>query len=156
MTSRTQQLRVRPRRGEDYWAIPESLRLVPSWYLTESTNVPLSDKRFAPMRRYSPVTLLEIISQENDEYSDYYTAYTAFQDHLHWFSGLGFKIRPRFLLLIIRHGFHLSGGSFFKDLRDSLKLLNGYFERGPLIGDIQGILWSQETSRPGIVNLCWH
>lgn len=134
---------IRPHRGAPYSRVPESLRAAPIWYLTEPPRAPTPRGGFAAKRRLSPVSLTALGDSKDPACSDFYVAFEALDSHRHWFDGLGIQICQPWCLVIFQYAFQ-SGGKVYNDLAQIIKELGGYFERGPLDTDAQGVLWSPE------------
>ena len=121
--------------------MPPFLKNLRIWCVTEHSCEPTSYCRVPAKGRLSPITLSNLRPDRHEDYSDYRTATQAVEEHPHWLGGVGIRVLPPLLVIVVRYCFQPSG-KLDKSVRELMKGLSGYWERSPLREDVWGVIWS--------------
>jgi|SRR5665213_13074 len=128
--------------------IPKCLRYASIWFVTEPRGDPGS-MSFVP---YSAVTLAPLRYDRPEDYIILDWAVEAFETHLHWLDGCGFRVRNVWKVLVIQNCL-TPAGNVTGGVREVIRRLGGFWESTRDGKSIQGILWSpqRQDSRGGVI-----
>jgi hypothetical protein len=128
--------------------IPECLRTIPIWFLSEPYEEPGS----AYFNRYSATTLAPLRYNQAGDYTSLDSAVQIWKDHEHWFDGIAFRVSCPWAVLVIQHCV-TPQGHLTKKIRDVANRVRGYWELTRNGKDVQAFLLHPQPlqSRGGVV-----